>query len=174
MVGTVSWWWAEWGHCSGTRMPVETHTHTHTKTVPNQAVRNEIFITGWPYEPRPLLTARSSSSELKRLSRSLMDTTRSVSWIRLVEAMRLWAAARWASAQTYLLLMLQDFGCLRIQRKRKILIWAVNVCANWLHGLVSIYFPSIQEGDSIFNYWNAGGMTNLLYEISTSNNTEWM
>lgn len=38
---------------------------------------------------RTLLTARSSSSELNRLSRSLMDTTKSVSWMRLVEAILL-------------------------------------------------------------------------------------
>lgn len=38
---------------------------------------------------RSLLTARSSSSELNRLSRSLMDTTKSVSWMRLVEAILL-------------------------------------------------------------------------------------
>lgn len=57
---------------------------------------------------RSLLTARSSSSELKRLSRSFIDTTKSVSWMRLVEAIRLWAAPRWASAQQYLVLTSRD------------------------------------------------------------------
>lgn len=44
-----------------------------------------------------VLTVRSSSSELKRLSRSLMDTTRSVSWIRLVVGSGLLPAEPWAS-----------------------------------------------------------------------------
>lgn len=53
-------------------------------------------------------TPSSSSSELKRLSRSLMETTRSVSWIRLVETMRLLAPARWGSAGKHL-----RFRCLK-------------------------------------------------------------
>lgn len=47
----------------------------------------------------PVLTVSSSSSELKRLSRSLMDTARSVSWIRLVDAVRAFAASRAASGR---------------------------------------------------------------------------
>ena len=84
-----------------------THTHTHTHTHIYTQIHPQPSLGVMRYslqrEPRSLLTARSSSSELKRLSRSLMDTTRSVSWIRLVEAMRLEAAARWASAQTNIL-----------------------------------------------------------------------
>lgn len=58
-----------------------------------------------------ILTVCSSSSELKRLSRSLMETARSESCMRLVEAARLLAAARWASEQ---------------ERKRKSLTWSCS------------------------------------------------
>ena len=80
-----------------------THSHTDTHTQIHGHPNLGVIRYSLQCEPRSLLTARSSSSELKRLSRSLMDTTRSVSWIRLVEAMRLEAAARWASARTNIL-----------------------------------------------------------------------
>lgn len=77
---------------------------------------------------RSVLTARSSSSELKRLSRSFMDTTKSVSWMRLVEAIRLWAAPRWASAQQYLVLTSRDlrYGSSQFHLKEMNTEWTLH------------------------------------------------
>lgn len=77
---------------------------------------------------RSLLTARSSSSELKRLSKSFMDTTKSVSWMRLVEAIRLWAAPRWASAQQYLVLTSRDlrYGSSQFHLKEMNTEWTLH------------------------------------------------
>lgn len=101
-----------------------------------------------------LLTARSSSSELKRLSRSFMDTTKSVSWMRLVEAIRLWAAPRWASAQQYLVLTSRDlrYGSSQFHLKEMNTEWTLHKAIKYfLLKLILMYRWFFQFSHAISN-----------------------